>query len=240
MSDKIATMPTTIRGKNLDPKNRKPEKVDAELAILGIHSAVAMAGFTPSMAVTGERTATLPDPGELFLAMDEFGSKVADQNATDDIERMLVRQMVVLDAMFNHLAIRASTNTTVMHFDLLMKTALKAQAQSRCTAEAIANIKNPRQVAFVKQANIAHGHQQVNNGQETTTTRTRESFSGSAPNELLEVSNGNYLDTGAQGAASRNDPQLATLGKIDRRENTRGKRAGGKKRLEGRASTPDA
>ena len=91
----------------------------------------------------------------------------------------------------------------------------------------------------MKQANIAHGHQQVNNGQETP-TRTRESFSESAPNELLEDNYGNHLDTGAQGAAIGADPQLATLGEIDRRENTRGKRAVGKKRLEGRQPTPDA
>ena len=42
--------------------------------------------------------------------------------------------------------------------------ALKAQAQCRATLEALAEIKNPRPVAFVKQANISGGHQQVNNG----------------------------------------------------------------------------
>lgn len=42
--------------------------------------------------------------------------------------------------------------------------ALKAQAQCRATLEALAEIKNPRPVAFVKQANISGEHQQVNNG----------------------------------------------------------------------------
>ena len=40
----------------------------------------------------------------------------------------------------------------------------KRQAQCRATLEALAEIKNPRPVAFVKQANISGGHQQVNNG----------------------------------------------------------------------------
>jgi hypothetical protein len=39
----------------------------------------------------------------------------------------------------------------------------KPQAQCRATIEALAEIKNPRPVAFVKQANIAQGPQQVNN-----------------------------------------------------------------------------
>ena len=44
-----------------------------------------------------------------------------------------------------------------------LRLALKAQAQCRATVEALAEIKNPRPVAFVKQANIAQGPQQVNN-----------------------------------------------------------------------------
>jgi hypothetical protein len=44
-----------------------------------------------------------------------------------------------------------------------MRLALKAQSQCRSTIESLAEIKNPSSVAFVKQANIAKGHQQVNN-----------------------------------------------------------------------------
>lgn len=42
--------------------------------------------------------------------------------------------------------------------------ALKAQAQSRATILTLVDLKYPRQVAFVKQANIANGAQQMNNG----------------------------------------------------------------------------
>lgn len=41
--------------------------------------------------------------------------------------------------------------------DTYLRLALKAQAQCRATLQTLAEIKNPRPVAFVKQANIAHG-----------------------------------------------------------------------------------
>ena len=44
-----------------------------------------------------------------------------------------------------------------------LRLALKAQAQSRATAEALAAIKQGP-VVIARQANIAHGPQQVNNG----------------------------------------------------------------------------
>jgi transposase InsO family protein len=44
-----------------------------------------------------------------------------------------------------------------------MRLALKAQSQCRATVEALAEMKNPKPVAYVQQANIANGPQQVNN-----------------------------------------------------------------------------
>jgi hypothetical protein len=41
---------------------------------------------------------------------------------------------------------------------------VKGQAQCRATLEALAEIKNPGPVAFVEQANITNGAQQVKNG----------------------------------------------------------------------------
>jgi iron only hydrogenase large subunit-like protein len=45
----------------------------------------------------------------------------------------------------------------------LMNLAFKAQNQSRLTLQALLGLKQPKRSTFVKQANIAHGHQQVNN-----------------------------------------------------------------------------
>lgn len=82
-----------------------------------------------------------------------------------EVEATLTAQAVTLDAMFNEMARRAALNmgTHMQAMEVYMRIALKAQSQCRTTLEALAEIKNPRPVAFVKQANIAHGPQQVNN-----------------------------------------------------------------------------
>jgi hypothetical protein len=67
-------------------------------------------------------------------------------------------------------------------------------------------------VVFVKQANIAHGHQQVNNC--TAVTRTGETEKPQI--ELLEHQHGERLDTGAAGTAGGSDPALATVVEIRR------------------------
>jgi hypothetical protein len=83
-----------------------------------------------------------------------------------DAEAMLAAQMAALNAMFNELARRAAINMGehLGATDTYVRLALRAQSQCRATAEALAEIKNPRPVAFVKQANISNGPQQVNNG----------------------------------------------------------------------------
>jgi mRNA interferase RelE/StbE len=45
-----------------------------------------------------------------------------------------------------------------------LRLALRAQSQSRATWEALIAIKNPPPVGYLRQTNIAHGPQQVNNG----------------------------------------------------------------------------
>jgi hypothetical protein len=83
-----------------------------------------------------------------------------------DMEAMLVAQATALDSIFTELVRRAALNMGeyIDATDTYMRLGLKAQSQCRATVEALAEIKNPRPVAFVKQANIANGPQQVNNG----------------------------------------------------------------------------
>ena len=64
---------------------------------------------------------------------------------------------------------------------------------------------------FVWQANIAGGHQQVNN------------LGENPPNELLEDRSDERLDFGAQAEAGRGDPALETVGAIDGAKNGAGK-----------------
>ncbi|MBK5537368.1 hypothetical protein JFV28_09150 [Pseudomonas sp. TH05] len=90
-----------------------------------------------------------------------------------------------------------------------MRLALKAQSQSRATLQTLAELKAPKQIAFVKQANI--GNQvQVNNGTQACLTRTRKTKK--VQNELLEVEHGERLDTRATSTAGGADPAMAPMG----------------------------
>ena len=145
--------------------------------------------------------------------------ELADQSAAVNkndlrwLEKILFGQAIALNAMFNEFARRAAGTDRISNMELYMRLSLKAQAQSRATLQTIAEIKNPRPVAFVKQQNIAHGHQQVNNG--TSSVPAHAGESKPAQNELLEVNHGERLDTGTPGQAINADPAMATLEKVD-------------------------
>lgn len=128
----------------------------------------------------------------------------------DDLSRaesMLIAQAHTLDGLFARLATNALTNDSMDKMERYMRLALKAQSQSRATLQTLAELKAPKQIAFVKQANI--GNQvQVNNG--GTPSHARENRK--APNELLEVEHGERLDTRTAGAAGGADPAMATVG----------------------------
>ncbi|MDR5801594.1 hypothetical protein [Caballeronia sp. LZ001] len=89
----------------------------------------------------------------------------AQRNDMGGVVSMLVSQAHTLEALFNALATKAAKNIDKPALlDIFLRQALRAQSQCRSTLEAVAEIKNPRPVAFIKQQNNAAGHQQVNNG----------------------------------------------------------------------------
>ena len=93
-----------------------------------------------------------------------------------------------------------------------MRLALEAQSQCRTTIEAIAEIKNPRSVAFVKQANIAV-NQQVNNGDEATLrTRARTRENEIPQNKLLRDTKYETLDARGTVTTSGINSALETVG----------------------------
>lgn len=59
---------------------------------------------------------------------------------------------------------RTNANGQQHSIDAGPSTIDKCSTQCRATLETLAEIKNPRPVVFVRQANIANGPQQVNNG----------------------------------------------------------------------------
>ena len=136
--------------------------------------------------------------------------KAGDEAVSGDLnrmERMLVKQAMTLDAIFNNLAQRSSRQDYMKQMETYLRLALKAQSQSRATAEALALMKNPQ--PYIRQANMTTGPQQINNGSAAQSSARNIQ---SEPNKLLEADHGNYLDTRAQGAAGRANPHMATVG----------------------------
>lgn len=107
------------------------------------------------------------------------------------LEGMLLSQATALQSIFTSLAKRAAAQENLRHYEAFLGLAFKAQAQSRATITALVDLKYPRQAMFVKQANIAHGPQQVNNGTAATASpelaaSTHGEKSKPEQNKLLE------------------------------------------------------
>jgi hypothetical protein len=151
------------------------------------------------------------DLGELITGLKEQVRQVQDGNM-GRVEAMLYGQAMTLQTIFTSLARKAVAQEYLKQFQANLSLALKAQAQCRATLEALAEIKNPRPVSFVKQANIANGPQQVNNGSTHAGTHAHPEKSTGTKNELLEHQHGNYLDAGAQGTAGGADTHLEAVG----------------------------
>lgn len=173
--------------------------------------------------------------------------QAVNRNDLSGVEQMLNAQAVALNAVFAELARRSAVNMGeyIDAMERYMRLALKAQSQCRATLETLAAIKNPP-VVFAKQANIASGPQQVNNGVMSGQKAVAPEFSGaSSPahahgqntnpsNELLELQDGTRLDAGAQGQASGANPGLATVDAIDRAKVARGEGEGRAEQSEAR------
>ena len=125
------------------------------------------------------------------------------------VERTLVNQMLTLDVLFDNLAQRAGKQETFKGIEVLMRLALKAQSQARATAETLATIKNP--MPYIKQANIANGHQQVINGQHAGAGNSQ-----SAPNKLLESQHDDNVVTGAPTTAGSSHSHMEAVGTVHR------------------------
>ena len=169
---------------------------------------------------------------DLKETMQAIMADIAKVNRGDlsDIEAMLTGQAVMLQGMFAEMALRAAEQTQLKHYQAFFNMAMKAQAQSRSTIQALVELKYPRQVVITKQANISNGHQQVNNGEfqdqyACVRGRARAREIPIESNELLEVGNdttGERLDTRAAQGAIREDPAMATVAAQHGRKNPRG------------------
>ena len=189
----------------------------AKLATTSVLSAVTLKRYSGA----GDAL-EVPD---LVTEMRKAGDEIVEGNM-GRVERMLANQAMTLDAIFNDMAQRSGRQDTYKGIEVLMRLALKAQAQARSTAEALALLKNP--MPYIKQANMTTGPQQVNNTYAGTPSHSGIQSGGtlehsaraqagagnsqSEPNKLLEADHGQRLDIGAQAAAGRANQKLETVG----------------------------
>lgn len=142
-----------------------------------------------------------------------------------EVEGLLTVQAVALNTIFTELARRAALNMG-KHLDATdryLRLALKAQGQCRATLETLAAIKNPP-VVFARQANIANGPQQINNGMQQAREQlgepSRVENLNGEPIKLLET-HGDPMDPGATDPPVARHSEMASVGALNRTANRR-------------------
>jgi hypothetical protein len=207
------------------PEGKTEARALADIAIdPAAHAASSVVLFTKG---TFGKTAVT----DAYEAVADSAAKVRNGDMAGP-EAMLAAQAISLNAIFTEMARRSALNMGeyIKASESYMRLALKAQAQCRATIETLATIKNPP-VVFARQANIAHGPQQVNNH---GSNGARADNSTSARNEQLGAEHGERLDAGTQGAAIGGDRPLEAVGALHRPSDGSGQGNVQPERLQGR------
>lgn len=140
------------------------------------------------------------------LAVLESAVSKVKSGDLSNIEEMLFNQAIALESIFAKTVQRANDCQYMANYQAQMQIALKAQNQSRATLQALVQLKQPNSTQFIKQANIAQGHQQVNNLAEKNIT---------PQNELLRSEDA-QLDSGGKTAPERVNTALEALDEVNR------------------------
>lgn len=154
------------------------------------------------------------DINELYDCLSNSVNQVWDGDMRRT-EAMLITQAEALQAIFTNFARRTLNQEYQKNFESFMRMALKAQNQCRMTLETLATIKNPP-VVFAKQANIANGPQQVNNGTSAPASHAHGEKEIQSNELLTEDQHGATLDTRGTAATSGTDKAMAPLGEVHR------------------------
>ena len=192
---------------------------------------VAVAGLASNSMATHDWSPRLGDV-DATACLNEVVEAAGRVNRGDmgQLEAVLTAHVISLNAIFTELAERARMNLGE-HFEAMeryLRLALQTQGQCRATVETLATIKNPPTV-FARQANIAHGSQQVNNcgaPPSPVSAPARAKNHESGQNGLSEAtSDAERLDGGTTSAAGTGDPAVAAVGTVDGPTDGRGESA---------------
>ena len=182
------------------------------------HLVASMTTLSVNTAFTVKKFANVDesvDVSDYILELQKAGNEVVGGNL-GRLERMLTNQAIALDLIFNGLALKATSAEYMKNYESFMRLAFKAQAQARCTVEALAMLKHPQ--PYISQTNIGQvGHNQVNNSYAVASSHNDIHINPvaenlqPAPNKLLEATHGNNLEFGTQSQAIPSHQAMATL-----------------------------
>ena len=164
------------------------------------------------MAIEGNDGAGVELDAVALLARLKLQSAAVNSGDLALGEAMLMNQAVAMQSLSTRLIERGMQQSQMPNIEGFMRLALRAQAQSARTLQILGELKNP--TIFARQANIAHGPQQINNGTIAGAPATQNT-----PNKVLleELPNGR-MDTRTQGPSIVADPAMATVEAVNRPE----------------------
>ena len=199
-------------------KSTKPKQAEPKGEAAKPHQLLLMATAQNAVAMESwGKYAGEVDLSELITDLQKKAETIQDGNMKP-VEAMLYGQAMALQTIFTNLARRSAMNAGeyIDAADKYMRLALKAQSQCRATLETLAEIKNP--MPYIKQANIANGPQQVNNGKSTQYAQAHAPAGNSQTlqNELLEHQHGDTLEFGTTGQTVGADTHLEAVGTVQR------------------------
>lgn len=222
-ASKTALQPTTVKIGELTPAHK------ARLAVSpSLNSATVIQAYQGNL---------MGKDVDLSALIDQLRDTCTEVKGGDlhALEAMLINQATALQTIFTSLARRAQAQEYQKNLEAFLGLALKAQAQSRATISALVDLKYPKQATFVKQANIANGPQQVNNGAAAAAqpakgelvrkVRTHAGKSAPKQNKLLEANHGQpgkRMDTRAAQTAERSYQAMETVATVHRAKKPRG------------------
>jgi len=194
------------------------DQLKARIAALKSARELAQASLERIAAQAAASRALTPDRIAAFGEMLRQKIETADIQARKAYLNAVISEIRVGDDKIQIIGDNLGNGHTFEAGEQLFKMALRAQSQCRATLETLATVKNPP-VVFAKQANIANGPQQVNNN---LNAASHAGEKPNTPNELLEQSNEQPLDTGAPGATSACHSPLEAVGAVHRAKKSRG------------------
>ena len=205
---------------SLSPEKTKDKQrdhaLDAMMLLSPLYQHTAVAAMYLPHALDREPLESIRDPlNEVKAVIDKV--KAGDLSG---IEAMLVGQAVSLNSLYLYLLKRSTGYTNqnsegIAATETFLKLAFKAQAQSRANMEALIELKLPRPVAFVNQANFA-GQQQINNGTLQAPAPARGADNNVMPPKLNDESANGTLERSCPQTAVPENPPLEAVAILNR------------------------